>query len=42
MLFAKLLTGIAPGFADVRTWGDGKLRRPVPGEDRVYFTCIRK
>lgn len=30
------------GFADVRTWGDGKLRRPVPGEDRVYFTCIRK
>ena len=30
------------GFADVRTWGDGKLRRPVPGEDRVDFTCIRK
>ena len=30
------------GFADVRTWGDGTLRRPVPGEDRVYFTCIRK
>ena len=30
------------GFAGVRTWGDGKLRRPVPGEDRVYFTCIRK
>lgn len=30
------------GFSEIRTWGDGKLRRPVPGEDRVYFTCIRK
>ena len=30
------------GFTEIRTWGDGKLRRPVPGEDRVYFTCIRK
>ena len=30
------------GFTEIRTWGDGKLRRPMPGEDRVYFTCIRK
>lgn len=30
------------GFTDIRTWGDGVLRHPKPGEQRIYFTCLRK
>lgn len=30
------------GFTDVRTWGDGTLRRPRDGEQRIYFTAIRE
>lgn len=30
------------GFANVRTYGDGVLRRPKAGEQRIYFTAIRK
>ncbi len=30
------------GFADIRTYGDCKLRRPQAGEQRIYFSCIRK
>lgn len=29
------------GFTDIRTWGDGVLRGPKPGEQRIYFTCLR-
>lgn len=27
----------AAGFTDIRTWGDGKLRRPTENEQRIYF-----
>ena len=27
------------GFIDVRRYGDRKLRKPVPGEDRLFFTA---
>lgn len=30
------------GFGEIRTYGDGKLRRPAEGEQRIYFSCIRK
>ena len=30
------------GFGEIRTYGDGKLRRPAQGEQRIYFSCIRK
>lgn len=29
------------GFTDIRTWGDGRLRRPREGEQRIYFSCVR-
>ena len=32
----------AAGFNDIRTWGDGKLRRPTENEQRIYFSCIRR
>lgn len=32
----------AAGFGEIRTYGDGKLRRPAQGEQRIYFSCIRK
>ena len=32
----------AAGFTDIRTWGDGKLRRPTENEQRIYFSCIRE
>lgn len=32
----------AVGFGEIRTYGDGKLRRPAEGEQRIYFSCIRK
>ena len=32
----------AAGFNDIRTWGDGKLRRPTENEQRIYFSCIRE
>jgi len=32
----------AAGFGEIRTYGDGKLRRPAEGEQRIYFSCIRK
>ena len=30
------------GFGEIRTYGDGKMRRPAEGEQRIYFSCIRK
>ena len=30
------------GFGDIRVYGDGKLRRPKEGEQRIYFSCVRK
>ena len=30
------------GFTDIRTYGDMRLRRPREGEQRIYFSCIRK
>ena len=30
------------GFTKIRTYGDCVLRRPKDGEDRIYFSCIRK
>ena len=32
----------AAGFTEIRTHGDGKLRRPNEDEGRIYFSCIRK
>ena len=32
----------AAGFAAIRTYGDGKLRRPDERDGRIYFSCIRK
>ena len=32
----------AAGFTDVRTYGDGVMRRPKENEQRIYFTAIRK
>ena len=30
------------GFGEIRTYGDRKMRRPAEGEQRIYFSCIRK
>ncbi len=30
------------GFGEIRTYGDMKMRRPAQGEQRIYFSCIRK
>ena len=30
------------GFTDIRAYGDMRLRRPREGEQRIYFSCIRK
>ena len=30
------------GFTNIRTYGDGVLRQPKDGEQRIYFTAIRK
>lgn len=30
------------GFGEIRTYGDMKMRRPTDGEQRIYFSCIRK
>lgn len=30
------------GFGEIHTYGDGVLRRPKDGEQRIYFTAIRK
>ena len=27
------------GFVDIRLYGDKKLRRPLEGEDRIFFTA---
>ena len=32
----------AAGFGEIRTYGDQKMRRPAEGEQRIYFSCIRK
>lgn len=32
----------AAGFGEIRTYGDGKLCAPKDGEQRIYFTAIRK
>ena len=32
----------AAGFGEIRTYGDMKMRRPADGEQRIYFSCIRK
>jgi ubiquinone/menaquinone biosynthesis C-methylase UbiE len=32
----------AAGFGEIRTYGDMKMRRPAEGEQRIYFSCIRK
>ena len=32
----------AAGFGDIRTYGDMVRRSPREGEQRVYFTAIRK
>lgn len=32
----------AAGFGDIRTYGDGKLRAPKDGEQRIYFTAVRE
>ena len=29
------------GFGRIRVCGDMKLRRPAPGEQRIYFSCVR-
>lgn len=29
------------GFGRIRTYGDMKLRRPAPEEQRIYFSCVR-
>ena len=41
---AEELTGWleAAGFGDIRTYGDMVRRSPKEGEQRVYFTAIRK
>lgn len=31
----------AAGFGQIRTYGDMKMRRPAPGEQRIYFSCVR-
>ncbi len=31
----------AAGFGKIRTYGDMKMRRPVQGEQRIYFSCVR-
>ena len=30
------------GFGQIRVYGDGKLRPPRPGDQRVYFSCVRE
>ena len=30
------------GFGEIRTYGDMKMRAPKDGEQRIYFTCVRK
>ena len=30
------------GFGEIRTYGDRKMRGPAEGEQRIYFSCIRK
>ena len=30
------------GFGEIQTYGDRKMRRPAEGEQRIYFSCIRK
>ena len=30
------------GFTDIRTYGDGVMRAPKTGEQRIYFTAIRR
>ena len=30
------------GFGEIRTYGDMKMRCPAEGEQRIYFSCIRK
>jgi len=30
------------GFGEIRTYGDRKMRAPAEGEQRIYFSCIRK
>ena len=30
------------GFADIRRWGDKKLRPPRPGEERIFFTARKE
>ena len=30
------------GFGEIRTYGDMKMRAPKDGEQRIYFTCLRK
>ena len=30
------------GFTEIRTYGDGVMRTPKDGEQRIYFTAIRK
>ena len=32
----------AAGFGEIRTYGDGKMRAPAEGEQRIYFCCIRE
>lgn len=32
----------AAGFADIRTFGDCRMRRAKPDEGRIYFYCVRK
>ena len=32
----------AAGFGEIRTYGDGKLCAPKDGEQRIYFTAVRK
>lgn len=29
------------GFGEIRTYGDGKMRAPKDGEQRIYFSCVR-
>ena len=31
----------AAGFGEIRTYGDGKMRAPKDGEQRIYFSCVR-
>ena len=32
----------AAGFGEIRIYGDGKMRAPKEGEQRIYFTAVRK